>query len=530
MTDPVLPGGAAIAAFVMTVISWYGMLRTGVQLIHNDIKDSKTYKRDVDEMVQDLGRQDRKLERWKKQWLVWEETPESLLLEFWGETEYKTIEVKLEGMKEHCEEGAKNLRDFANITESKWTAMKLARRKYLKTKFIWTKKKYLQELLEKMAKALKDLDDAAKDGWQRDWPHKSNDVDFAQVHRTGIGHLLVPIAMRTHDYTETLWQSCHFARETLTTELDLDVFGASIVNSWDKHSETIVKAAAEKRATLTILTRSAALQMAEMTRVCIRQSDASSNPNVTALVDALSRVLNGSEECQFIARPGLAFDVFKSKRQCYGPGTGMRVPFREIQAQNQPPNFTNRALLGSISKFRVAFELAQACLLFLRTSWFSDICSCGIRCGKPSDVCDELQYDFTLQLGHAEHQPAQWAGTQVPDCWGQAPHHWNVLTKPLRRLGLLLIEITLGTTVLATQCDASGAIVSVTFVEGEPDELRRKIHPIDQVMENVRLAAHKSRSYKGAVKYCVAAQFPQAPDDAQMAVLLANFYWDVVVP
>ena len=530
MAEPTLPAGAAIAAFVMAVISWYGMLRTGVQYIYNDIKDSKSYKRDVNDMIEDLGRQNRQLEQWKKQWLVWEETPVSLHLEFWGETEYKTIKVKLQGMQGYCTEGAKELEDFATITESKWKTIPRVKRAYLKTKFITVKKKYLQELLEKMAKALKALGEAAKDGWQREWQHKTNDVDFAHVYRTGIGHLLVPIAMHTHCYTETLWQSCHFARETLTTELDLDVFGASLVDSREKHSETIVKAAAEKQATLTILTRGATLREAEMTRVCIRQSEKSNDYNFTALVGALSSVLNGSEECHFIAGPDLAFSVSRSKRQHYGPGSGVRVTFREIQSRNQPPTFANGALLGSISKFRIASELAQACLLFHRTSWFSNICSCGIRCGKPSDVCKELQYDFTLQLGYTKHQPAQWGDARVPLCWGQEQHNWNTLTKPVRRLGILLIEVTLGTTVLETTCDDEGTITSVTFIEGERDNLRRTIYTIDRVIENARLAAHKSQLYTGAIRHCVTAQFPQTPDDAQMTVILATFYWDVVDP
>ncbi len=62
MPAPTLPAGAAIAGFVMAVISWYGMLRTGVQFIYNDIKDSKSYKRDVNDMIEDLGRQNRQLE------------------------------------------------------------------------------------------------------------------------------------------------------------------------------------------------------------------------------------------------------------------------------------------------------------------------------------------------------------------------------------------------------------------------------------------------------------------------------------
>ena len=51
----VLSVGAAIAAFIMAVISWYGMLCIGVELIYRDIKESKFYKLDVKMMINELG-------------------------------------------------------------------------------------------------------------------------------------------------------------------------------------------------------------------------------------------------------------------------------------------------------------------------------------------------------------------------------------------------------------------------------------------------------------------------------------------
>ena len=39
MADPILLAGATIATFVIAVISWYDMLRTGVQDTSIDIKD-----------------------------------------------------------------------------------------------------------------------------------------------------------------------------------------------------------------------------------------------------------------------------------------------------------------------------------------------------------------------------------------------------------------------------------------------------------------------------------------------------------
>ena len=68
----------------------------GVQSMYKDIKDSKSYKRDVNDMIEDLGRQNRQLEQWKKHWLVLEETPGSLHLNVLGRV---TIKFELEGMR-----------------------------------------------------------------------------------------------------------------------------------------------------------------------------------------------------------------------------------------------------------------------------------------------------------------------------------------------------------------------------------------------------------------------------------------------
>ncbi|MCJ1253717.1 hypothetical protein MMC24_001529 [Lignoscripta atroalba] len=529
MPEVVLPTGAVIAAFTMAVISWYGMLRTGMQLIHSDIKESKSYKVDVKMMVDELGFQTRKLEKWKKQWVVWSEAPESLHFVLWGETEYDTIKIKLEGMYYWCKEAGKDLHQFANLTETSWRALNAAKRKYLKVKFISVKRKYLQELLENMTKGLNKLDEAAKNGWQRDQEYKGSEVDFAQVQHKAIGHLLVPIAMRSQMYTDIIWQSCTFARETLTTELDLDIFGASAISSRERYLEIIAKAGAEQQATLTILTRAATLNMAEMTRIGIKESASSTQDHATALVDALNRIIGGTEECHFVAGPNRIYHVFKSRGHVHGPGTGMRETLRQIQSKNDPPDFRNEGLLGTISKFRMAFELAQACLLFLPTTWFSNICSCRIRCGQFSHVREELRYDFSLQLGAAEHECPQWAN--IPqNCWAQTQYNWNILTTPVRRLGLLLIEATLGTTVLKVQCAPNGAVTSISFVEGQPGNLRKKTHSLDYVLESVRFAARRSTLYEKAVKHCLTTVLPQFARDAQMEEILANFYWDVVVP
>lgn len=528
----------------MAVISWYGMLRNGIQLVYNDIKDAESYSLDVKDMVDDLGRQERQLEQWQRRWWVWEETPQELYEKFWGPVEYKTIQTKLNMMKACASAASEALADFTNSPEeipnvnSKWTLSKAKfwrSKAFLKLKFISTKKKFVQDILEKMEKLLAKLDNAAKAGWHRDSAHAKNDVDYAEVRRTAIGFLLVPIAMESHKYTEVIWTSWNNARETLTAELDLDIFGASLIESRDRYSQAMAKAAAEKQATLTILTRNTPLQVAEMRRLlfkhCAMQSTLPVQDQVDLLADAVTRLINGANECHFKAEANLSFLVSKSNAHVYGQGTGIRQSLLQIQSTNTSPYSTRVALLGTISKFRIAFELSQACLLFLRTTWFSKICSCGIQCGSPPNACNELQYDFTFRFGVVEHESSQLGGTQRP-CWGQSQdnHNWNSLMVPIRRVGLLLVEATLGMPVIAIRCDGHGAIASMTFLGERRGAIINESLDLDSVMDSVREAAHKSLDYMNAVKHCVTVIFPHPRDDDEVRERLAEFYSVVVVP
>lgn len=206
MPEVVLPAGAAIAAFTMAVISWYGMLRTGIELVHRDMKESKSYYQNIKTMIDDLGLQKRELDRWKKQWFVCSDAPKSLHLVLWGQTEYDTIETKLAYMNDMRKKAEKDLRSFTSLKEEAGGKdLSAVKRKWLKMKFISVKKKYLQELLEDTTKALNKLNEAAKNGWQRDEEFKGGEVDFARVQHKAIGHLLVPVAMRGQLYTDIIW-------------------------------------------------------------------------------------------------------------------------------------------------------------------------------------------------------------------------------------------------------------------------------------------------------------------------------------
>ena len=150
---------------------------------------------------------------------------------------------------------------------------------------------------------------------------------------------------------------------------------------------------------------------------------------------------------------------------------------------------------------------------------------------------DKSNCDFTLQLGEVEHAPPPWATMQWEDandapagCWGQANQSWDAVTNPLRRLAVLLIEVTLGTTVLAPICNVKGEIIAITFAESQNNLLRPEQYLLSNVLEQVRLAVGNDMGFKEAVKFCATQQCPQLIGDRKMEAFLKTVYFYVVHP
>ena len=93
-----------------------------------------------------------------------------------------------------------------------------------------------------------------------------------------------------------------------------------------------------------------------------------------------------------------------------------RQTLRHILFAISLPSFADENLLREVSKFRVAFELAQACLLLLRTSWFSDICSCQIRCARSFSASFQFMYNFGLRTSVVDHEAPRWRTTIMNNC------------------------------------------------------------------------------------------------------------------
>lgn len=170
MAEPTIPAGVTVAFLVMSVISWYGMLRAGVQLIHDEIKKTKSVKRDFRNMFEDLEHQKNGLEEWRKTWYLSDNTPNTILVQYWGETRFDFINKNLKQIESYAKEAREELRKLGIIKEDDAPAKKniksSCQRYYYTKKFIWTKETYVQKLIDKFSDIMNNIKDESDAGWK----------------------------------------------------------------------------------------------------------------------------------------------------------------------------------------------------------------------------------------------------------------------------------------------------------------------------------------------------------------------------
>ena len=532
-----LSAGAAITAFVASVLSWYGMLRTGIQLMYNDVHAARSVEQDILAMLEDLKSQDRSIQDWKKLWFVGDDTPESVLEGFWGKEEYENIKQKLGNMNIHFFAARKKLSSVVNIHEAKWKAMHSLRRKYLKTRFILMEKDYVQKMIEKLSKNLADIQRAAKDGWRRGDPFaRSGEIDPDTVYHEGIGHLLIRIALGTKDDANALHSGCCAAQNTFNVELELGLFNHTTLPPNPGSSPDFSPGAASREAYWTaiaaadnkgqfiwiFLSQTSRLDPTNLTRLHVERATNMPTDGLLNYGTALARIMGGqATECYFLSS-GKYFSI----KMAGTPHETDSEPRRSLYQLLLDNNSSNENLLGSISKFRLTFELAQACLLLLRTEWFPRICSCDVHCGRPSPRSAEFTYEFGLRMGNFGHEAPQLHAANSP--WCITDYNWNFPTKPLRRLGLLLVEIILETQIDSVDVnhDESRVVRQMTLSEST----LRRTYDLAEILNRVRGKSCRSQRCENAIRYCLTTTFAEGPTDNEMTKILAGVYHEVVEP
>jgi hypothetical protein len=547
MVDPILPAGATIAAFVMTVLSWYGMLRTGLQLIHNDIEANKSAAEDIANIFTDLKHQENAFNDWRRSWLISKTTPNEVLLQFWGDQRLWIINDKLRRIEADFARTRKHLRRFAELEEREWKTVGKVRRSLMKQEFILFKKAYVQELVDRWPKNMAVIMDEANAGW-RDQQRLNREIAHISPYHTLMAYSLVKIARQSQSDAEALGRCCLAIQGDFVIILDLDIFDVAASMSGDKEVPRIGDVLRAGHLKLDLLLREANQPDAQLVRVEVERSFEDTTPE-SRIVDAFRAVLGShSHKAHFSSDHSTLFGLSKTRR-VGDPCSRLRHTFRDILARHDPPSYNDaegqfidhNLILGELSTYRVAFELAQASLLFLRTPWFAEICRCGIRCETLLETEPRKWHQFGLETTHYAHKKPLWQDPhgsfiegELEYSWCAKDYHWDTLNKPLRHLGLLLVEFALGTIVIPETKDgvqgAAQVVAVLILVKGDGNMYEWKRLTQTRIQSLVRQSFHDSDGFAEAIGYCLTGTFPQSPTDDKWETYLRQFYFRVVKP
>jgi hypothetical protein len=181
------------------------------------------------------------------------------------------------------------------------------------------------------------------------------------------------------------------------------------------------------------------------------------------------------------------------------------------------------SLHGDFSKrnrVKLAYELAESALIFLKTKWYSRLCGCALHC-----VCvDELEeeYEFYFRTNNLHHLEPECGQTQPTKQWCEE----ELVNMHIQRLGVMLVEIALGTSVTEVAYNQKTRKVELDLCQDTslpPDQVHDL--PPRKIARRVEKAAGEDFSL--AVDYCL--RHGREPGEIG-AEELERFYNKVVAP
>ena len=182
-----------------------------------------------------------------------------------------------------------------------------------------------------------------------------------------------------------------------------------------------------------------------------------------------------------------------------------------------------RDLHGEFSRAertRLAYELAECALLFLRTEWFSELCSCCIYRLESID----LKSLFTTRITRLDHTDHIDPGTGKP-CPQTIWCEQELSSMHIRRLGVLLTEIAIGRPIFEVAYNNLDDDIEIDFDVNLDGNGEIQAAGFRDILRRVR--RESSEDFMEAVGYCL--RQGTAPKDVVLTDL-ESFYDHVVEP
>jgi hypothetical protein len=548
MVEVVLPAGATIAAFVMSVISWYGMLRTGYLAIYHDAHARNHIGANRISIETELDRQQARFKDFQKRWLIFsKELPLELYQRLWGPATCTNVQGLFQNIRERSEEINKKVDSWHLLSETdaakekkRFFRLSTSKNSLKDANFVIAQEEYLVGCLGKLKTDIDVAEDAANRGYHiaRGLSGSYKDVAEEDIHSLIVGYLLVGLANRWRGDVELFADSLLQIRPDYFVELELgEISGtAPIRPQGDGHTArtaqaiSVVQTAAAERLKLTMLAGPKRRQHLNPVRVSIEKLK---DPPSTSLADsftAFQRFLQDRNPCNYRADNATHIHIRESSFP-HQASSHSRLPLRSISSPDHDPPvfFRSQRQEEELSKYRAAFELSQTYLIFMRTKWLRSLCSCHVRYGR---VTDPPEYEFSLSVADDEHMPYPSADAHKPPPWCQNTRTTGL--DPNLRLGMLLVEITLGVCVAPNNNNPyGGRRVYLVGADNQRtpctyEKLRGRLRDLS-AEEIGRGAIRRTAGYAAAIMHCFdnPAPDPALADGTRNP--LREFYLNVVV-
>ena len=500
--------GFAIFGAIGGAIGTFVAVREGVETIYGDVHTLKNIRDELELKRITLECQYESLINWRDKWMIWHEDEDSLLHHhLWG-NHFRQIYNLLLAINGFLESLSSKLKKPPRPYWRRWS---------FAFRYTFIRKKLIAADLGELEKLISHLKTEADTAFVREHRDQSSGL-------IGEAFQLVKLAKETHMSSEQLYTTCVNASTETVLELDLNFFHKeSSFIGFGKRWE-----AERKNPTARLWAISASAKETKLHFTCLAAEKLPSDPLIRIHVMSDSSL---DEHKYQRTLPRALGSIYRRETTQNGFDTSGNGPTYRFVIQESSDNRTwvsesLRKLLSSshqddgnaapdlrhLRKLKVALDLVDYGLLFLQTSWLSQLCSCALR----RVAADPRERIHTVRVTEFEHMTLSDNDGQASTCWGTQDFMQG---KYVQRLGVLLVELALERLVFGVVKTANSTDLQLRFVPQT-----NALSLSDQLKE-----AGVDEAYIRVVIYCLKCTWTR-DQVLNNESLLGEYYWKILQP
>ena len=507
-----VPEPLSISMAALAIIGALNTAVTSVESVYSNVKTWKRAKLAIEDLRDKVNENNQSLVAWQEEWMAWEDD-EPLCQFLWGK-DWTRLREALNAILIYSKE----------LRECLENLLKSSNSISMKAKFVIMKKKYLKERTGELTDKVSRLHNTSWNlfctEYRRQRPRRA-EPSREDVQVLGNLSQMVRLCLKTRDLSQTFHGACLRDRSDMVLDLELDFFGTDMA---DDRSKAISKAAAKNTLHFKVFAKEREDRMTTVKTMVYQDSSLSEADCQRTFSGALQQVFSQRTASAFDDEDGFRYRVEEvlSVRtvdsQCYR---------RQILSPNSTllPGAAGRPPLPE--KIKLALDLVEAGLLFLKTSWFAGLCSCSVRHWQAENPPGKAPL---LRTGSVDHVQPHRANLQPTHCWcdplvvltsGSAVMR-GMSDEHVRLLGIVLTELMTGCPVLNVK-KVPNAEIELEVVTGTPPA--KHMETLKDTLSRVRQAT--SERCSEAVGFCLrSTKTPTQVENTDVE----EYYWEVLLP